>query len=179
MGTIYKWTGKKHSFIDIFPSVRDFAFKSFTVEFYEGLKKANIIQFEFTAHWTINMCMKKKFLWVFLFELCWHTLCIQYCSFMMIIREEVEREWQISLQSNYTLFQNFSNTKKKLKYICIFSLCTYTSLENAKNEIKICRSICFTAYSHKLRKIWTFVVRKRHGNVFYLPIQICYIKKQV
>ena len=51
---------KKNNFIDIFPSVRDFAFKSFTVEFYEGLKKANIIQFEFTAHWTINMCMKKK-----------------------------------------------------------------------------------------------------------------------
>ena len=41
---------KKQSFIDIYPSVRDFTFKSFTVEFYEGLKKANIIQFEFTAH---------------------------------------------------------------------------------------------------------------------------------
>ena len=71
MGTIYKWTGKKNNFIDIFPSVRDFAFKSFTVEFYEGLKKANIIQFEFTAHWTINMCMKKKvfvgvFVWIVL-----------------------------------------------------------------------------------------------------------------
>ena len=62
---------KKQSFIDIFPSVRDFAFKSFTVEFYEGLKKANIIQFEFTTHWTINMCMKKKdfvgvFVWIVL-----------------------------------------------------------------------------------------------------------------
>ena len=134
MGTIYKWTGKKQIFIDIFPSVRDFAFKSFTVEFYEGLKKANIIQFEFTAHWTINMCMKKKFLWVFLFELCWHTLCIQYCSFMMIIREEVEREWQISLQSNYTLFQNFSNTKKNKIYLYYFFMYLYKFRERKERD---------------------------------------------
>ena len=144
MGTIYKWTGKKQIFIDIFPSVRDFAFKSFTVEFYEGLKKANIIQFEFTAHWTINMCMKKKFLWVFLFELCWHTLCIQYCSFMMIIREEVEREWQISLQSNYTLFQNFSNTKKK----CILSLCMYTGCPGANIYVSICLQSNYTLFQN-------------------------------
>ena len=66
MGTIYKWTGKKQSFIDIFPSVRDFAFKSFTVEFYEGLKKSQY--YSIRIHCPLNykhVHEKKVFVGVF------------------------------------------------------------------------------------------------------------------
>ena len=81
---------------------------------------------------------------------------------------------EINKQSDVKFWLNW------IKYGAVsYSLsCMYMSLENAKIEIKIksCRSICFTAFSHKFGKIWTFVVRKRHGNVFHLTIQICYIK---
>lgn len=170
---------KKQSFIDIYPSVRDFTFKSFTVEFYEGLKKANIIQFEFTAHWTINMCMKKK---SFCGCFCLNCVDILYVFSIALLWWSLERRSSGNDRfpfSRITLFSKTFQIQKNIIKIKLYSFFVYTSLDNAKNEMKICRSICFTAYFHKFRKIWTLVVQKRHGNAFYLPIHICYIKKQV
>ena len=77
----------------------------FTVEFYEDFKKnVNNTQFKFLAI-ELFKCAWKKVWWVFLFAML--TYFIQYCSFMMIIREEVEQEWQISLVYIHSLTKYF------------------------------------------------------------------------